>query len=458
MITKKIKSTQAEVRLRNSRVGLLIKKNDKAFLFQYDPQYIENKGALPIATNFPLEKKEFLSVNLHPFFDNLIMEGWLLHQTEKSFHIDKKNRWGLLMISGANPIGAVTIHALDELDQIIIDDSNLQVENTNLYSIEIPSNQGVCSFCLNEITGSNFYHTSCYKKLWGTSKALYIRLNEENPIQTFSKTIHNGSISGAQRKGLFALDKNELRVNSVQSLFILKPEGDFPELPANEHLTMTAAKHLNFEVPPTGIIHIENIGYVFVIKRFDRTSTNIKLMTEDMAQIHEEASEDKYSLSHEKVSEAILKYTMAGPLNLNDYFRRILFCYLIANGDMHLKNWALLELEKTPGVYKLSPVFDWLNTRIALSREKDDLAIPLGGKQRSMQKKYFQRFAIETLNLNKNYVDSIFLEIPHWIKTLETLIPRSFLSAKMKKMYLQTLKQRETIFLVCWFFFSMSRF
>jgi len=90
-----------------------------------------------------------------------------------------------------------------------------------------------------------------------------------------------------------------------------------------------------------------------------------------------------------------LQHTQAGLLNLNDYFRRILFCFLTANGDMHLKNWSLLEMEKNPGIFRLSPAYDWLNTRIALPQERDDLAIPLGGKKRDMQKSYFNRFALD---------------------------------------------------------------
>jgi serine/threonine-protein kinase HipA len=118
-----------------------------------------------------------------------------------------------------------------------------------------------------------------------------------------------GSISGAQRKGLFALQKNELRIASAESTFILKPDGDYPELPANEHLTMTAARRLGFDVPQTGLVQIEKVGLVFVIRRFDRTSENRKLLVEDMAQIYEEASQDKYSLSHEKVGQAISEHT-----------------------------------------------------------------------------------------------------------------------------------------------------
>jgi len=444
---EKIRSNEAEVRLRNKRVGILLRTSEKSFLFKYDSQYRMTKGAVPIAIAFPLERQEFPSAQLHPFFDNLIMEGWLLNQTEKTFHIDKKNRWGLLMLVGANPIGAVSVHALDERGRLLEGGIESEDEGTKLFSVTIPSQGKICSFCLSPLRESKVFHLACYRKLWGTSKALSIKLEEAQPLQTFSRTVHDGSISGAQRKGLFALEKNELQVNSAHSSYILKPDGDYPELPANEHLTMTAARHLNFDVPPSGIIQLENVGLVFVIKRFDRLESNYRLLIEDMAQIYEEASDDKYSLSHEKVGMAILQHTQAGPLNLNDFFRRILFCYLTANGDMHLKNWSLLEIEKNPGVYRLSPAYDWLNTRIALTREKDELAIPLEGKKRNMKKSYFKRFALNQLKLNESYVEKLFTEVPIWTRTLEDLIPRSFLGEKMQKAYLDTVKQRATVLL-----------
>lgn len=442
MTSDKTTAEQAEVRLRNQRVGILARHSDKQYSFVYDGLYLVQTGSIPISVTLPLVKKEFTSTHLHPFFDNLIMEGWLLNQAEKKFHIDKKNRWELLMQVGSNPIGAVSVHALGNHGQVsleIVEDADVK---TKLYPVTVVAHEGLCSFCLRTVNSQRTYHSACYKALWGTSKNLFAKLNELRPLQSFSQTVDYGSISGAQRKGLFSLERNELLLNSGNSMYVLKPEGDYPELPANEHLTMTAARQLGFDIPPTGLIHIEEVGLVFVIKRFDRTIPNRKLLIEDMAQIYEEASDNKYSLSHEKIAEAIREYTQAGPLNLNDFFRRILFCYLTANGDMHLKNWSLLEMEKNPGLYRLSPVYDWLNTRIALPSEKNDLAIPLRGKQRKMQRSYFEKFALEDLKLNSNYVEKVFAEISGWEHVLRNLIPKSFLSGKMKKIYLEILKER----------------
>ncbi len=446
MSIEKAKAHRAEIRLRDQKVGLLTRHSNQSYSFSYDEKYLRQKQAVAISIKIPLKEGEFLSDRLHPFFDNLIMEGWLLTQAEKTLHIDKNNRWGLLMQIGANPIGAVSVHALQDdgtyFNENIIEDEGEGVS----FPIQIPKAKQICSFCLQSIKGSELYHPACYKDLWGTSRALFVKLDKDHPIQTFSETIYNGSISGAQRKGLFALDKNELVVSSKDSMYILKPDGDFPELPANEHLTMAAAKLLKFEVPPIGLVQIDKVGLVFVIKRFDRNKSNEKLLLEDMAQIHQEVSEDKYSLSLEKVGAAIKEYTQAGPLNSQDFFRRIIFCFVTANGDMHLKNWSLLEMDKFRGIHKLSPVYDWLNTRIVLPRETEDLAIPLKGKQRNMQKSYFSKFAIEELELSSDFVDGIFAEVKDWNNQFKKLIPRSFLSKEMKKSYQALIDERCRMF------------
>ena len=113
---------------------------------------------------------------------------------------------------------------------------------------------------------------------------------------------------------------------------------------------------------------------------------------------------------------------------------------------MHLKNWSLLEMERIKGIYGMCPVYDWLNTRIALPKEKYEMAISLRGKQNNMQKSYFIKFAAEELALKKDFIKSVFQEVSVWKNEFDRLIPRSFLSEDMKESYLRLLKERCSIF------------
>ncbi len=58
----------------------------------------------------------------------------------------------------------------------------------------------------------------------------------------------------------------------------------------------------------------------------------------------------------------------AYPVDLERYFKLVVFNYLVNNGDAHTKNFSLIRREQT-GEYNLSPAYDLLNTRLHLPDE-----------------------------------------------------------------------------------------
>lgn len=338
--------TRANVYLRNKLAGKLEKVNSKKYVFEYDSEYIRTKG-VSIGMSLEISKVRFETENLNPFFDNLIPEGWLLRHAEKIYKIDKDNKFAILMATGKHPVGAVKVIPLDdeaqeieaEFDEEIDENEKLQ----NLVNLVIP---GICPYCLKTLNSvvdkEKKFHQRCAKNLWGTARPLQISLNSLDPLDSFRKTIYGASISGAQRKGLFNLNKTVLRPATNEAHFILKPPGDYEQLPENEHVTMVIAKELGFNVPDIGIFET-TAGRVFVIKRFDFIKGQ-QARLEDIAQILRIPSEDKYESSNEKVGQAIKKFSDIPKLDVVDYWRRLLFCYITGNGDMHLKNWSLFAV------------------------------------------------------------------------------------------------------------------
>ncbi|MES2616178.1 MAG: type II toxin-antitoxin system HipA family toxin [Bdellovibrionota bacterium] len=436
----------ARILFRNKEVGLLKKQEENQFSFQYSSQYISSSNAQPIATTLPLGLQPIVSKKLHPFFDNLIAEGWLLECAEKILHIDKKNRFALLMATGKSVIGAVSVEPLDENGRSIDIMKNFKEENYNENLISYPSlpleNFPYCPICFDALEEKK-NHKKCALEVWGTTRDIKIRLNEKQPLQSFARTIYGGSISGAQRKGLFYLNlaNGNLTPTAIDSQYILKPNGNYPELPENEHVTMAIAKKVGFAVPPFTLLKIENFGHIFAIKRFDKTANNEPLMMEDMGQITQTHSDDKYRSSYEKIAKAIQKYSSAPLLDLTDFFRRILFCYITANADMHLKNWSLLENKNALGSLVLSSCYDLLNTRIAIPEEKIDLGLTMLGKARNLKKSYFKEFAAN-IHLSPARVNKIFDEIPQWKKIVDDIVPISLLSQESKKEYLNIVNLR----------------
>ena len=441
------KIIHAHVYLRENKVGQLEKNPIHGYSFTYDLTYLRAKNPVPVACVFPLQEEPFYSPELHPFFDNLILEGWLLSSAEKIFHIDRRNRFAVLMAVGRSPVGAVSVHPLDlDGEEIELNDLKDDIPNfaTHLVEVEIPSDGGVCPICFKNSPKDRITHLQCERSIWGTSRKLQIELDSEQPLASFSRTIYGGSISGAQRKGLFSLDikKGIISPNPLGSQYILKPDGDYPELPANEHLTMAIARKVGFNVPPSTLIHIPELGYVYVIRRFDQVRGGLKRRMEDMAQLINTPSDDKYRSSNEAIGKAIRTFSAAPALDLNDFFRRLVFCFLVGNADMHLKNWSLLEKESLNGEMDLSPCYDFLNTRLPIPREQTDIGLPILGKSKKLQGSYFSKFAVQYLKVEPRFVNKIFSELPFWHEVIEDFTAKSYLAASSRKRYLEIVRER----------------
>ena len=80
------------------------------------------------------------------------------------------------------------------------------------------------------------------------------------------------SIQGVQPKlsARLNIQKNQFDLVDNYGTFILKPSSDmWPELPANEAITMTIAKHYGLDVPLHGLLFDKEGEPVYFIKRFE---------------------------------------------------------------------------------------------------------------------------------------------------------------------------------------------
>ena len=93
--------------------GELIKK-PAGFEFSYNPEYLRNPDAMPISLAMPLTETPYESPALFPFFDGMLPEGWLLELTCTSAKIDKSDKFHLLLHTGKDPIGAISIRPADK--------------------------------------------------------------------------------------------------------------------------------------------------------------------------------------------------------------------------------------------------------------------------------------------------------------------------------------------------------
>ncbi len=102
--------TSAEVYYRDTKAGTLT-KTEEGYEFTYDAEYLGDASAGPISLSLPLRGEKYQSPRLFSFFDGLLPEGWLLDLISKTAKIDKNNKFKLLLHTGKDPIGAVSIRA-----------------------------------------------------------------------------------------------------------------------------------------------------------------------------------------------------------------------------------------------------------------------------------------------------------------------------------------------------------
>lgn len=99
---------QARIFMKDNFAGTLT-EDENGYTFVYDPSYLANESAEAISLTLPLNDTPYVSTMLHPFFDGLIPEGWLLDIAEKNWKISGRDRMSLLLACCKDCIGAVSV-------------------------------------------------------------------------------------------------------------------------------------------------------------------------------------------------------------------------------------------------------------------------------------------------------------------------------------------------------------
>ena len=102
-----------KVKLAGKPVGALEEDQGGQIKFTYLPQWLAQPGAAPVSLTMPLRPEPYVCRGLHPFFENLLPEGWLLDVTSKTLKISKNDPLGLLLATCGDCIGAVEIESMD---------------------------------------------------------------------------------------------------------------------------------------------------------------------------------------------------------------------------------------------------------------------------------------------------------------------------------------------------------
>jgi serine/threonine-protein kinase HipA len=305
-----------------------------------------------------------------------------------------------------------------------------------------------CLYCYGLLENNEAdFHSACCKKIFGQATPPVVNYLESQMEELALQVVRSQmAVTGVQPKISLGLSpgtgKNEPKRFTIVGLwggYILKPPTQqYKQLPEVEDITMHLADIAKIRVVPHSLIRLQSGNLAYLTKRIDRDKKK-KLHMEDMCQITERLTEDKYHGSYEQVAKAILKHSANPGLDVINFFEQVLFSFLTGNADMHLKNFSLI---RQPGIGNiLSPAYDMVATALVNPADDEDMALTLNGRKKKITRKDFIT-AFTSLNLDIKQQENIFLKMEKAKDKWMEFIDISFLNNDFKTSYKDIIRDR----------------
>ncbi len=347
-----------DVYLREQKVGQLWLDEKRRFVFQYDAEWIRQKGAVPLSLHLPLRAEIYPDELSRPFFSNLLPEGDIKRVIAQRLQISEGNDFAMLNSIGGECAGAVSL---------------------------LPS--GVTP----------------------TVKPGYRELNENKLHEIISdlprRPLMAGmegmrlSLAGAQNKLPVYIEDGRIFIASenAPSSHILKPPiRDLEDTVGNEAFCMILAQSLGLSVPLV-TIH-RGLDRLFIITRYDRGRDTegrmLRLHQEDFCQALGYLPDQKYETeggpSLQQCFALLQGKSIRPAADRMALLRWTIFNFLIGNADAHAKNLSMLFTDRGP---RLAPFYDLICTQVYPDLTEKQ-AMRVGGENRPswMQRKHWERF------------------------------------------------------------------
>jgi serine/threonine-protein kinase HipA len=300
-----------------------------------------------------------------------------------------------------------------------------------------------CLYCYLPLPdNARDFHAACSKKFFGTETPPLLALSNEK-MQELAKEIvlRSVAVTGVQPKLSLNIEKesgdpkkSRFTPVGLWGHFILKPPTpEYPFLPENEDLTMHLATLFGLTTAEHSMIRLESGELAYITRRFDRAGEQ-KLPMEDMCQLTETLTSDKYRSSMEKIGKCIWSFASRPGLAAISFFELVLFSYLTGNADMHLKNFALLTQEDNEIV--LAPAYDLVCTKIVIPDDKEESALTINGRKSKLARQDFDALA-NSLKIPERSLENIYKKFSEKLKQAGQWIDYSFLPDGVKDEYLQ---------------------
>lgn len=285
--------------------GVLREESGTRYVFEYDGDYVKD-GHPAIAHTLPKTHLIHMSQGrIHPFFDNLVAEGWLEQAQTRLLGKRASSRFELLLAFGFDCPGAVYIRDPNPtpLTELLLDH--------------------------------------------GDERELAILASR-------------ASLSGVQPK-LAILERDgaffPTKAGELSTHIAKFSSANYADLVMNEYATMAAFRTLvgDDDVVALRLGQVHKIdGHALIIPRFDREN-GARIHFEEFNQLLGKPSSAKYEGAYREMSTFLRTTPTCIPAENYRLFMRILAGVLLGNTDMHLKNFAMMH---TVEGLRLSPSYD----------------------------------------------------------------------------------------------------
>lgn len=344
----------------------------------------------PARQSGPPLVRETVPGKLPPFIESLLPEGWL----------------------------ATVLHSRDERDMLRSGKrylSNIVIVDSQAELKELPAD--VLCGALEDFS----CHGVFAGRYAGPAKGELEETFEQNLARLFSKA-QTPRLSGVQIKAPMCLTSDGALVPAIDQPFthILKPAGTagFEILPMVEWLCLTIGQMTGFKVPAFALVDMPNgVPPALVVERFDirrEPNDDRMLAVEDFCSVLGLPASAKYDSTVERVARGLRSLSTDSEADLEVLFRRALYAWFIADGDMHLKNLALLKTAE-PGSrqfdsVRFAPLYDTVTTRVFPGLATDRMALKLNGKDDRLRPRDFLTLA-NTIGLSVTRAESAISEL-----------------------------------------------
>ncbi len=308
-----------------------------------------------------------------------------------------------------------------------------------------------CLCCGKPLRSENpsSWHKSCIRRFFDTGELPGLEITEkEMEVLALEATNKGYSVPGVQKKlslHLFSGTVNpRLTLVNYPSGYILKPQvADFQALPEAEHLVMCMAKEVGIATVPHALFRGKD-ALAYITKRIDRISTkdgSQMLAMEDFCQLDYRLTQDKYKGSYERCAKIIERHSSRAGVDMTEFYIRLLFCFVVGNSDMHLKNFSLIETVEGSGTYILSAAYDLLPVNVLMPEDSEQFALTMNGKRKNLHRNDFLKFA-DSCGIERHVAERLIQMMISKKSKLIAMTRQSFMPEDMQEDLIRLIEER----------------